>query len=417
MGISPSKWRRGIWMRKFQGFGKIQVEGIGTFEGNYVLHFRNDGRTNIIFDIGPHLSEVTPFINKLKCSVTLFGQFSGTTDKPGTTIEAPKVFFKGVSFGFQKDETFAQLEFRIFQPIIINYEPIYPLDEVEIKYGLTNFLFFGQEVTRRGNKFSRDTIRIEVESREIRFTQLENYKEIESQFKERKEVQITSEMIMKAKYNELSDIDEISNNLRWLCSLASANYVTDLYQDIYKEDILAKTILKPSKTFPYNMATPPIDTSIRGNGELGSFLRITYPKFTELKDELGLEIVIEYYVLSRIGLLLEIRFLVGVITFECIESYLSSYFRSRDIEKDLTSFKSKTIALLDEFGVSYDEDEMKIKDTRDKIVHTGKFPSGKIPHEEYKKIINLLDRTLLTILGYKGNTYYNLNSRARETLT
>ena len=412
------KWRKETGMRQIQGLGKIHFADISTLEGNYVLHFRNDGGTNIIFDITHNMSEATPFITRRKDRVPLIGEFSGMTDKPGSTITAPKIFFKGASFGYRKNSSFEdQLDFVIFHPIIINYEPLDPQDEVEIKYGLTNFLFFGQEVTRRGNRYNWDTIRIEVESREIRFTQLEKYTEIKRQLIEREDVQITSEMIMKARYNELSDIDDIANNLRWLCSLASANYVTDLYQDIYIEGRLAKTILKPSKTVPYNVSIPPIDTSIHGDDELGSFLKITYPKFTEHKDELGLEIVIEYYVSSRRRLIAEIRFLLGAITFECIESYLSSYFGSRCIVKDLSSFKSKTIALLDEFGVSYNEDELRIKDTRDKIVHTGRFPSGKNPIEEYTKIINLLDRTLLTILGYKNNMYYNLNSGAREILT
>jgi len=400
-------------MRQITGFGKVNIDGFGELESAYVLKFENDGKTTLFFDFESFTIETMKLIDKMQGDELVIGQFSGTTEKSDTAIEASHVVLTKFDMDSQKG---IRLEFQVNYPLIIYYESLNPQDEVEIRYGLTNFFFFGHETTRRGNRFSRDTISINIEKREIRFTHLENYQEIEHQLRERKDVQITSEMIINGNYSELADIEEIANNIKWTCSLASANYVTDLYQDIYKNGRLAKTILKPSKTYPYISRSSAIDASIRGGDELRSFLTITYPRFTELKEELGLEIVIEYYISSRLGIILEIGFLLGMITLECIESYLSSYFKSRGIAKDLSNFKSKTRALLDEFGVSYKEDELEIKDTRDKIVHTGRFPSERNPYEEYTKIINLLDRVLLIILGYKGNMYYNLNSRAKEIL-
>jgi hypothetical protein len=55
--------------------------------------------------------------------------------------------------------------------------------------------------------------------------------------------------------------------------------------------------------------------------------------------------------------------------------------------------------------------------TRDKIVHTGRFPSGADRSSETMKLSNLLDRIMLTILGYKGKFYLNCANRyAREPL-
>lgn len=109
-------------------------------------------------------------------------------------------------------------------------------------------------------------------------------------------------------------------------------------------------------------------------------------------------------------------YILGAITFECIESYLSEYFRSRNMRRDLSSFKSKTRALFNEFRVSYKEEDLDFIDVRDKVVHTGRFPKGSDPVDEYLSLINLLDRTLLTILGYKGNPFFNVFNNKKEIL-
>lgn len=137
---------------------------------------------------------------------------------------------------------------------------------------------------------------------------------------------------------------------------------------------------------------------------------------SKYKEKLGLNVVIEYYITSRIVRPLEAGYLLGAVTFECIESYLSAYFRERNEERDLSTFKSKTRALFDEFGITYSEDELDFVRIRDGIVHSGRFPKGKNSLEEYYKLINLLDRTLLTLLGYKGNPYSNIARQTKEIL-
>jgi hypothetical protein len=158
--------------------------------------------------------------------------------------------------------------------------------------------------------------------------------------------------------------------------------------------------------------------TIRGydTREFEKFIETSYQNFVKYKDELGLALVIEYYVTSKVLGPLETSYLLGAITFECIESYLCQYFETRKMKKDLRRFKHRTKFLWEEFGVAYEESELDFVKVRDKVVHTGRFPKGKEDLKEYYGLINLLDRTLLTILGYRGNPYFNTTSMVKEVL-
>lgn len=405
-------------MRKFVGHGVLHLEEIGDIEGKFRLLFEDNGRTILVLDLTTFTKVLVTAINKLSQGAEqLIGSFSGTVDTPSGKIKANQVYLTKFRFGGQKGVSIElQLELRVYKSILIEFDPVDPKDEVEVRYGLTNLLFFGREITKTNGELRRDTIRFRVDNFDIELVQVSNYREIERHLREKKGVKVTSEMILKTSYKNIAAVDEVANNIRWLCCLATGNYVTDLYQDLYKEGKLARTILKPLKTYPFTSRRSAIDTTISGNGELETFLRILYPEFVKYKDELGLEIVIEYYITSKIAVPLEVGYILGAVTFECIESYLSQYFRTKNMSRDLSSFKSKTRALFDEFGVSYNEGDLDFIDVRDKVVHTGRFPKGVNPLDEYLSLINLLDRALLTILGYKGNPFFNVSDNKKEIL-
>lgn len=395
-------------MREFTGRGVLHIDKIGEIEGKFRLLFEDNGKAILILNPMAFSKVLSTVINKMSQNTEqLVGSFSGVVDTPPGKIDAEQVYPTRFRLGYQKGTPLGlQLELRAYHPILIEFESIDQGDEVGVRYGLTNFLFFGQEITKKNGELRRDTVRFRVDNFDVALVQVNNYHDLERHLRERKGVKVTSEMVMKVNYKSISTVDEVANNIKWLCSLAAGNYVTDLYRDLYKEGKLALTTLKPLKTYPFTTRRSVIDTTISGKGELETFLRISYPEFIKYKDELGLEIVIEYYITSKIAVPLEVGYILGAITFECIEGYLSQYFRTRGMERDLSSFKSKTRALFDEFGVSYKEDDLNFKDIRDKVVHTGRFPKGANPLNEYLSLINLLDRTLLTILGYKGNPFF-----------
>jgi hypothetical protein len=65
----------------------------------------------------------------------------------------------------------------------------------------------------------------------------------------------------------------------------------------------------------------------------------------------------------------------------------------------------------------YEQDELEFIDLRNYIVHTGRFPSNVNSVEKWLELINLYDRVVLTILGYRGKPYLNIaKGYAKELL-
>lgn len=403
-------------MRQHTGKVKFSVSDIGEIESNYLLTFLKNGKTRMHFNLKPVFKDAIPIINKWNEERTIFGSLSGSTDSLNSIIKAEKGYISGLKIASSDAHFEQELVIDFHNPICIEYESISATDKVEIRYGLSNLLYWGNEITKRNDTFSRDTIKINIEGKEVKIRHLEKYSEIEKQFRISKDVQITSEMIIEADYSDFNEITKMVKNINMVISFGAVNYVTDLYIDIYKDGKLAKTIFKPLKTYPYINAIPVIDASIHGDKEFATFIETAYPKYAKYKDNLGLDIVFEYYISSRGSNILELSYLLGAVTFECIDSYLPDFFKAQGITKNVNTFREKTRSLCEYFGITFTEDELNFVTIRNSIVHTGRFPNNKNPVDELNSLINLLDRCLLTILDYNGKPYYNIKSQTKEIL-
>lgn len=60
---------------------------------------------------------------------------------------------------------------------------------------------------------------------------------------------------------------------------------------------------------------------------------------------------------------------------------------------------------MNEFKVGHNSKELKFVDIRDKIVHTGRYPQKVDSLTAWYSLSTLLDRTILTIVGYRGKPY------------
>ena len=140
----------------------------------------------------------------------------------------------------------------------------------------------------------------------------------------------------------------------------------------------------------------------------------SYPNFVKYESSLGLNIVIEYAVTSRIYQPLELAYLLGATTLECLESYLPQFLNNPKI-KDW-SFRKRTEKLCDTFGIKYSRSDLEFIKIRNSLVHAGRFPGNVDTVKSYYKFINFIDRILLTILGYKGQPYVNFLNKKKEQL-
>lgn len=232
-------------MRKYFGTGVLTFPKIGNFSGSFSLIFNNSGKATLEFEPGK-IDRV--FINFLFRKRHPVGSFKGRIKQPAGNLKIDEIYFGR----FIQNGSTCKLSFDLFCPIFAEFSPLVPNDEVELRRGLTNFLFYGEDITQRGNELRRDTTKIVIDNQEVRLVQCEKFQEIEDQLKKEKGVRVTSQLAIKSKIKKLKDVATMVKNLQPLCSLASGNYVTSLYEDVFKNDQLMRSTLFPLKTYPYS---------------------------------------------------------------------------------------------------------------------------------------------------------------------
>jgi len=110
---------------------------------------------------------------------------------------------------------------------------------------------------------------------------------------------------------------------------------------------------------------------------------------------------------------MELQYSMSATSLECLEYY----FRTGQSLEEIPPLNDKTERLLNYFHVTHNITEVQINRIRNRIVHMGKFPQNVDGFKALIKLRNLLDRTLLVILGYKGKPYYNIVLGKKENLS
>jgi hypothetical protein len=385
-------------MRTYEGKGTISFPKVKDVQGSFQLTFQEDCKVNLIF----HPDGKLP-IEVLNFDVTL-GTFSGKSVNSEYHIEIDKIRLTKMNMVSFDDTT---LGFTIFNPVKITYQPINKKDKIELSRGISNLLFWGTETTRYGDRFSRGTLRFKLEkNKEAYLVQLKDFRKIEKHLKENGGVRVTSELKIEGSYNEIEKLREMSKDIQVLCSLASGNYVTAMYEDIFNKNshALCKTTLLPLKTYPFSSRMPLIDTRPQYARDLKDYLESTYTLFKKRKNPLRLPYVIELFITSKIYTPIELQYLLSTTSLECLEYHFRNWQSLRKIDP----LNDKTERLLNHFNVPHNNTEVQINTIRNSIVHEGRFPTNVDGFKSLMELRNLLDRTLLVILGYKNKPYYNI---------
>jgi len=305
--------------------------------------------------------------------------------------------------------SFITFEFIPFSAAEVEYQQIPSGAPVKYRIGLTNLLFLGTEWITRGSRHLLNKLPLNLPSGQIFLDLLKPYNEISSELAQTGGTQVTAELVAEVTIEGRDRIRDLCDNLCILLSFATGTWISWLYEDYFLNGQLAKTSLLSSKTLPYHHADNVID--ITSGHELKDYLETSYPTYVQLKDSLGFNIVIEYYIHSKSTRILELEYLIATIGMDCLCSYLSDYFKAKNKKADLGTFRKKLESLYEDISMPYAPNELGFIKIRDKIVHTGRFPSGTNRIDEYQKFINLYDRTILTALGYRGKPYLNITKR------
>jgi hypothetical protein len=392
-------------MRSYAGKGILSFPGITDIKGSFKLTFNENGKVALVFT--PEGSVPNEILN---FSVDA-GRFSGESVNSDYHVQIDKIYLSKIHLGGTGD---SRIELLIFHPVKIGYQPLQSNDRIELIRGFSNLLFWGTEITRRDDTFSRDIVKVTLDGKEARLVQLQDFEQIAEHLKEYKDVRTTSEFKVEGYCRELNYLRELSESVQFLCSLASRNYVTAIYEDIYNKnkDVLSETTLYPLKTYPYSTQIPLIDTSLHGVKDFKDYLECTYSRYEQFKTPLRLHYVIELFITSEIYSPMELQYLLTTTSLECLERH----FRTWKNLPPLRGINSKTERLLDFFKVPYNRSETAFNQIRNSIVHEGRFPQSVDGFKSLLELRNLLDRLFLVILGYKGKHYYNVVSRKKELL-
>ena len=132
-------------MRKYFGTGVLTFPKIGDFSGSFSLTFNNSGKATLEFE--PRKID-SVFINFLLRKRHPVGSFKGSIKQPAGSLKIDEIHFGR----FIQNGPIYKLSFDLFCPIFAEFGPLVPNDVVELRRGLTNFLFYGEDITQRGNE-------------------------------------------------------------------------------------------------------------------------------------------------------------------------------------------------------------------------------------------------------------------------
>jgi len=389
-------------LREYEGIGIFTVPDMPPIRGNFILQYENTGKYSISL-IPENQREALRFLN---LPVTI-GRFSGTSNSPLYQLEIERIYLNNINLTSGKPIRFS---FQIFSTIVISYFPLNPADRIEFRRGLTNLLFWGTEIIQQGEHMVRGKITWILQGNDITLEQVQNYRDVSKHLNEFKDVDVTSELKINGTFNQLASFKEISDNLQNLFSLASANFITTLYEDIYLNGQLSATTLFPLKTYTFSNRPSLVDCS---NGhEFKDFIDIIYPNYLNLRNNLGLSYFIEFFTTSKMYSPLEVEYILATTSFECLESYFRNW---RGLREASGGLKGKITILCNHFGFTATDAELEsYRLCRNSLTHEGKFPAGSDSVASTMALRNLMDRFVLTILGYRNKPYFNTITRNKE---
>ncbi len=391
-------------MREYQGIGEVTIPNIGIIKGEFSLKFESSGKPILYLKTEMAKEKIFQLL------AMPFGpfKFSGSSNYPYYMVEIEKIYKKSVN-------SQGEFSFHIFHDVKITYKELDEDQEVELRFGISNLLFYGTEGITEGSNWRLGKISWRINGKDISLEQLPDFEKIKEVLIEEKSVCITSELKTKCKPEDMEESTQICKNLQGLFSIATGNYVTALYQDIYCDGKLCRTVLLPRKTYTYSNWPYLIDSSVQDRYEFRDFINITYQNYVDLKDNLGLSYFVEFFTTSKIYSPLEVEYLLSTTAFECLEGYFRRWKSLSRISFKEGGLKEKIRRMCRNFSFSVTESELETYPScRNSIAHEGKFPATVDKVISLMELRNLMDRFILTILGYRNKPYYNVVKRDKD---
>ncbi len=165
---------------RHEGTGKATFQDGSEVEGAFTILVEPNGKAYLQLTTE---SELSPHVFSLLHEKILFhGEEIGTRG----LVDIQKMYLTQIHISGAYS-----LTFKIFHPFEINYQKINEHDKIILFRYLSNFIFYGDEVSIYERERRLDKISISLEGKKITIKQISNFKEVEDYLKREKNPRVT----------------------------------------------------------------------------------------------------------------------------------------------------------------------------------------------------------------------------------
>lgn len=385
-----------------------------------------------------------------------------------------------VGIGIGISSQFQQLEFLV-KSINISVSDDRDIDSVCYGITNFEFFGTESVETRNGENISksRAAMRLKLHGKEVQINKITNYEESINQIKLSRDANITCKLLMKLSENDLDENMEMVNNLCYLMSIIRGTKVAWIYYTAYSRGKIIRKVHLDGNVKRYN-PLPLLEESWDAGNSVRSFLEVTYDTFVSRLNRFHLKEIIDVYLDAKAeGDLIEMRgaklavvmeklkailvnsrglvkdnsyighsgeYILSPDDFDLLKEYvqknLKAYLKKNGINGEIrgkiyknitclnrTKFEDLLGELWDEIDLSLQERDIRLFiNSRNSLIHKGLFycESKEFDDrceplanrdEEYYFILNMLDKTMLKLVGYSGPRINYLDLARSEGLS
>ncbi|MGI8833975.1 MAG: hypothetical protein ACR2IS_15230 [Nitrososphaeraceae archaeon] len=355
--------------RKYEGHGTISFVTDNQFECNFELNYYDSGRITLTC----HLPLSTQYLTILENEATkdekivLEASFKGVTPDGGniaiekmgldrTTAHPDRVgsniFYDGrnlrITDWILSVSGKGLFIFVVISNVEIDYSLLKENETVISNWYLVNFHFAGNErSTERLPNW--DKFSVNSDGLNLQLIQSIGYHQIIEELIQTGKNDITTDAEVVAKFREIPAVYDKLIQLCWILSFATSNWVMPLFNDIFLQSKMGHSTLYPRMlAYPF-MKEKHVVEMYDSNFLIEDFAKKALENYNTMKDDFGLSAILEYYLAAIRQKTPEAEFLMGMIAFECLSSYVPKYAAKKNeqlVSKDVES-KKKAITKVD----------------------------------------------------------------------
>jgi hypothetical protein len=239
------------------------------------------------------------------------------------------------------------------------------LDEsLTLKWGLSNFEF-GH---RRGDStfmVKKESFEISLPSNKIRFEKVDNYDFIIYSLIKGEGSAVTCHAIVEETDMNPFGLVPILSNICFLLSLATSNWVTLVYCDLFRGNDIVQTIIFNTKRRPFINSQYLIN--IEKIDDLKNFLEITFSSYSQIVNDFPLNKIIDYIISSLAGPTLQASFIIAYVALENLCSRIEEFAEKRGERlrpQSIEDMKRLLGRLFVRFNKSFTEAELEVIATK-----------------------------------------------------